>query len=158
MPATEPFTFQAREALWYATEEARRFNHEYVGTEHVLLGLLREGGVPVKVLHSFGLGWGAIRSAICRQVRPGPAAVVRRKLLLPPRTRTALEYAIEEARGEGKDVGTEHLLLGLLREQDGVASQVLLNLLIPTLGPYGRAEELIAEIKKRVHLTRGRDA
>jgi len=126
----ERFTDRARKVMALANQEAQRFNHEYVGTEHVLLGLVKEGqGVAANVLHSLGIDLKKIRLEVEKIVKSGPDMVTMGKLPQTPRAKKVLEFAIEEARNLGHNyVGTEHLLLGLLREHDGVAAQVLMNL------------------------------
>src|SRR6267143_2111033 len=95
------FTDRARKVMSFARQEAERFNHDYIGTEHVLLGLVKEG----------------------------PGVVTMGQLPFTPRAKKVLEFAIDEARAlDHNYVGTEHLLLGLLREQEGLAAQVLMNL------------------------------
>jgi ATP-dependent Clp protease ATP-binding subunit ClpC len=113
-----------------ANQEAQRFNHEYIGTEHVLLGLIKEGsGVGANVLRNLGVDLPKVRMEIEKLVKAGPDMVTMGKLPQTPRAKKVVEYAIEEARNLNHNyVGTEHLLLGLLREHDGVAAQVLLNL------------------------------
>jgi ATP-dependent Clp protease ATP-binding subunit ClpC len=113
-----------------ANQEAQRFNHEYVGTEHLLLGLVKEGtGVAANCLKNLGVDLKKIRMEVEKIVKSGPQMVTMGKLPQTPRAKKVIEYAIEEARLLGHNyVGTEHLLLGLLREQDGVAAQVLMNL------------------------------
>jgi ATP-dependent Clp protease ATP-binding subunit ClpA len=129
-PEYPDFTALARKAMQLANYEAQRFNHEYVGTEHVLLGLIKEGsGVAANVLLSFGLELRTIRREVERIVQAGPDMVTLGRLPLTPRTQSVLAFAREEAREFGDaHVGPEHLLLGLLREQEGVAAQVLMNL------------------------------
>ncbi|HUX17398.1 MAG TPA: ATP-dependent Clp protease ATP-binding subunit [Phycisphaerae bacterium] len=126
----ERFTDRARKVMALANQEAQRFNHEYVGTEHVLLGLVKEGqGVAANVLHSLGIDLKKIRLEVEKIVKGGPDMVTMGKLPQTPRAKKVIEFAIEEARNLGHNyVGTEHLLLGLLREHDGVAAQVLMNL------------------------------
>ncbi|MCX5648981.1 MAG: ATP-dependent Clp protease ATP-binding subunit [Planctomycetota bacterium] len=126
----ERFTDRARKVMALANQEAQRFNHEYVGTEHVLLGLVKEGqGVAANVLHSLGIDLKKIRLEVEKIVKSGPDMVTMGKLPQTPRAKKVIEFAIEEARNLGHNyVGTEHLLLGLLREHDGVAAQVLMNL------------------------------
>ncbi|MGB2753503.1 MAG: ATP-dependent Clp protease ATP-binding subunit [Phycisphaerae bacterium] len=126
----ERFTDRARKVMALANQEAQRFNHEYVGTEHVLLGLVKEGqGVAANVLHSLGIDLKKIRLEVEKIVKSGPDMVTMGKLPQTPRAKKVIEFAIEEARSLGHNyVGTEHLLLGLLREHDGVAAQVLMNL------------------------------
>jgi len=124
------FTERARKVIILAKEEARRFNHDYIGTEHILLGLIREGeGVAAAVLQKLGLSLENIRLEIEKLVQPGPTTQIIGDIPFTPRAKKALELAAEEARSLGHNyIGTEHLLLGLLREGEGVASQVLLNL------------------------------
>ncbi len=124
------FTERARKVIILAKEEAKRFNHDYIGTEHILLGLIREGeGVAATVLEKMGLSLENIRLEIEKLVQPGPTTQIIGDLPFTPRAKKALELAAEEARSLGHNyIGTEHLLLGLIREEEGVASQVLLNL------------------------------
>jgi ATP-dependent Clp protease ATP-binding subunit ClpC len=126
----ERFTDRARKVMALANQEAQRFNHEYVGTEHILLGLVKEGqGVAANVLHNLQVDLKKIRLEVEKIVKSGPAMVTMGKLPQTPRAKKVIEFAIEEARNLGHNyVGTEHLLLGLLREHDGVAAQVLMNL------------------------------
>jgi uncharacterized protein (TIGR03067 family) len=126
----ERFTDQARNVLQLANQEAQRFNHEYIGTEHLLLGLLREGtGVAVKILKDLDIDLRKVRVEVAKIVQSGPDRVTMGKLPQTPRAKKVIEYAIEEARIFNHNyVDTEHLLLGLLRESDGVAGQVLRNL------------------------------
>jgi ATP-dependent Clp protease ATP-binding subunit ClpC len=113
-----------------ANQEAQRFNHEYIGTEHILLGLVKEGsGVGANVLKNLDVDLRKVRLEVEKLVKSGPETVAMGKLPQTPRAKKVIEYAIEEARNLNHNyVGTEHLLLGLLREQDGVAAQVLMNL------------------------------
>jgi ATP-dependent Clp protease ATP-binding subunit ClpC len=113
-----------------ANQEAQRFNHEYIGTEHILLGLVKEGsGVGANVLKNLDIDLRKVRLEVEKLVKSGPEMVTMGKLPQTPRAKKVIEYAIEEARNLNHNyVGTEHLLLGLLREHDGVAAQVLLNL------------------------------
>src|SRR5271167_2395683 len=126
----ERFTDRARKVMQLANQEAQRFNHEYVGTEHVLLGLIKEGsGVAANVLRNLEVDLRKIRNEVEKIVQAGPEMVTMGKLPQTPRAKKVIEYAIEEARNLNHNyVGTEHLLLGLLREQEGVAAQVLMNL------------------------------
>ena len=126
----ERFTERARKVMQLANQEAQRFNHEYVGTEHVLLGLVKEGsGVAANVLKNLDVDLRKIRVEVEKIVQSGPDMVTMGKLPQTPRAKKVIEYAIEEARNlNHNNVGTEHLLLGLLREQEGVAAQVLMNL------------------------------
>jgi ATP-dependent Clp protease ATP-binding subunit ClpC len=113
-----------------ANQEAQRFNHEYIGTEHILLGLVKEGsGVAANVLKNLDIDLRKIRLEVEKIVQSGPDMVTMGKLPQTPRAKKVIEYSIEEARNLNHNyVGTEHLLLGLLREQEGVAAQVLMNL------------------------------
>ncbi|HHH76214.1 MAG TPA: ATP-dependent Clp protease ATP-binding subunit, partial [Phycisphaerae bacterium] len=126
----ERFTERARKVMALANQEAQRFNHEYIGTEHVLLGLVKEGsGVGANVLKNLGVDLHKVRMEVEKLVKAGPDMVTMGKLPQTPRAKKVIEYAIEEARNLNHNyVGTEHLLLGLLREHEGVAAQVLMNL------------------------------
>jgi ATP-dependent Clp protease ATP-binding subunit ClpA len=127
----ERFTVRARKVMQLANQEAQRFQHEYVGTEHILLGLMKEGsGVAANVLKSLDIDLRKIRLVVEQIVQVGPVNMVTPgKLPQTPRARQVIEYAIEEARNLNHNyVGTEHLLLGLLHEEEGVAAQVLLEL------------------------------
>jgi hypothetical protein len=113
-----------------ANQEAQRLNHEYIGTEHILLGLVKEGsGVAATVLRNLDIDLRKIRLEIVRIVQSGPDMVTMGRLPLTPWAKEVIEYSIEEARNFNHPyVGTEHLLLGLLRKQESVAAQVLMNL------------------------------
>ena len=126
----ERFTDRARKVMQLANQEAQRFNHEYIGTEHILLGLVKEGsGVAANVLKNLDVDLRKIRIEVEKIVQTGPDMVTMGKLPQTPRAKKVIEYAMEEARNLNHNyVGTEHLLLGLLREQEGVAAQVLMNL------------------------------
>jgi len=126
----ERFTDRARKVMQLANQEAQRFNHEYIGTEHILLGLVKEGsGVAANVLRNLDIDLRKIRLEVEKLVQSGPDMVTMGKLPHTPRAKKVIEYSMEEARNLGHNyVGTEHLLLGLLREQEGVAAQVLMNL------------------------------
>jgi len=124
------FTERARKVIVYAKEEAKRFNHDYIGTEHLLLGLIREGeGVAAAVLQKLGLDLETIRLEVEKLVQPGPQTQVAGDIPFTPRSKKALELSAEEARALGHNyIGTEHLLLGLVKEGEGMAYRVLLNL------------------------------
>ena len=126
----ERFTDRARKVMALANQEAQRFNHEYIGTEHVLLGLVKEGsGVGANVLKNLDVDLRRVRLEVEKLVKSGPDMVTMGKLPQTPRAKKVIEYSIEEARNLNHNyVGTEHLLLGLLREHEGVAAQVLMNL------------------------------
>src|SRR5438105_10834584 len=126
----ERFTDRARKVMQLANQEAQRLNYEYIGTEHILLGLAKEGdGVAANVLKNLDVDLRKIRQEVEKIVQAGPGPVHPGKLPPTPHARKVVEYSIEEARKlEHKYVGTEHLLLGLLREKEGVAAQVLINM------------------------------
>ena len=126
----ERLTDRARKVMALANQEAQRFNHEYIGTEHILLGLVKEGsGVGANVLKNLDIDLRKVRLEVEKLVKSGPEMVTMGKLPQTPRAKKVIEYASEEARNLNHNyVGTEHLLLGLLREHDGVAAQVLMNL------------------------------
>lgn len=124
------FTDRARKVFSLANEEAKRRNHEHIGTEHVLLGLLNEGsGVGAYVLKSLQIDFDAVRHQVGLLAPQGPAtsyACYNCKLPQTPSCLKMVEYAIEESLNLNHDyVGTEHLLLGLLRDHDGGAAQAL---------------------------------
>ena len=125
----DKFTEHARKVLSLAQEEAQRFNHNYIGTEHLLLGLAREGsGVAAEVLRNLGVEVNKIRAAVEFIIGRGDRLVLG-EIGLTPRSRTVIELAVDEARQLGHHyIGTEHLLLGLVREGDGIASGVLESL------------------------------
>ncbi len=124
------FTERARKVIILAKEEAKRFNHDYIGTEHILLGLLREGeGVAAAVLKSLGLELSQVRLEIEKFVQVGPNTVISGDVPFTPQAKKAIELAMDEANALGHNyIGTEHVLLGLIREGEGVAAQVLFNL------------------------------
>jgi ATP-dependent Clp protease ATP-binding subunit ClpC len=126
----ERFTDRARKVMALANQEAQRFNHEYIGTEHILLGLVKEGsGVGANVLKNLDVDIKKLRLEIEKLVKSGPDMVTMGKLPQTPRAKKVIEYAIEEARSLNHNyVGTEHILLGLLRETEGIAAQVMMNL------------------------------
>ena len=153
-PATpfEKFTERAREALSLAQDEAKRFNHNYIGTEHILLGLLREGeGIAALVLTRMGVGLDAVRDEVERIIGRGDRMIVG-DIGLTPRAKKVMELAVDEARRMRQShVGTEHLLLGLVREGGGIAANVLKQFgvtlevvrlrVVEVLGAGGRAAE-----------------
>ena len=125
----ERFTDRARRVVVLAQEEARMLNHNYIGTEHLLLGLIHEGtGVAAKALESLGVSLEAVRAqveAIIGQGQEAPSGHIP----FTPRAKKVLELSLRESRQLGHDyIGTEHILLGLLREGEGVAAQVLARL------------------------------
>ncbi len=125
----DKFTERARRVLTLAQEEAQRFNHNYIGTEHLLLGLVREGdGVAAKVLANLGVELTKVRSAVEFIIGRGDRAVLG-EIGLTPRAKKVIELAVDEARRLNHHyIGTEHLLLGLVREGEGIAAGVLESL------------------------------
>ena len=126
----DKFTNRAKQVIKLAKKEAQRLNHNYLGTEHLLLGLLKLGqGVAVNVLRNLGLDFDTVRQEVERLVGYGPEIQVYGDPALTGRVKKVFEFSNEEAAALGHNyVGTEHLLLGLLRQTDGVAAQVLENL------------------------------
>ena len=125
----DKFTERAKKVLVLAQEEAQRFNHNYIGTEHLLLGLVREGeGVAAKVLSNLGVELNKVRSAVEFIIGRGNRMVIG-DVNLTPRAKKVIELAVEEARRLNHNyIGTEHLLLGLVREGEGIAAGVLESL------------------------------
>ena len=124
------FTDRARKVMALARKEAHRFNHDFIGTEHILLGLVQEGsGVAANVLKNLDVDSGKIRAEIERQVQTGHAMVHMGQLPFTPRAKRVLELCQEAAKELRHNyIGTEHLLLGLIREEQGVAATVLKDL------------------------------
>jgi ATP-dependent Clp protease ATP-binding subunit ClpA len=122
----ERFTAYARHVVVLAQEEARRLNHNYIGTEHILLGLLGEPeGVAFRVLESFGLSLDRGREEVAAIIGVGKAEVGKH-IPFTPRAKKTLELSLREALSLGHNyIGTEHILLGLIREGDGVAAQIM---------------------------------
>jgi len=151
----EKFSERARRVLTIAQEEARNLNHSYIGTEHILLGLVREEeGVAARVLTNLGIGLGKVRSAvefiIGRGEKPGSGETG-----LTPRAKKVIELAIDEARQMGHNyIGTEHLLLGLLREGEGVASSVLDSFGITLEKARGETQHVLTQGTPKARLTR----
>jgi hypothetical protein len=123
-------TERARKVMQLANQEAQRLRHEYIGTEHILLGLVAEGtGLASKVLQGLGIDHGIVGREVEKIVQCGPYPVEEAQQRMTPRAKYVIEHAINEARKlKHHYVGTEHLLLGLVREIEGVAAQVLMNL------------------------------
>jgi ATP-dependent Clp protease ATP-binding subunit ClpC len=124
------FTDRVRKVIYYARDEAARLQHDYIGTEHLLLGIVREGeGIAAKVLAKLELDFEQIQQAVENMVKSSGGTLTIGEIPFTPRAKRVLELAIEEARLLGHNyVGTEHLLLGLIREGEGVAAQVLAEL------------------------------
>ena len=136
----ERFTDRARKVMALSNQEALRFNHEYIGTEHVLLGLIKEGdGVAAKVLENLDIDLRKIRLEVEKLVQSGPDMVTMGKLPQTPRTKKVIQEAIKVAQERNHNyIGTEHLLIGLLREKEGIAAQILVN--------FGVVEEALQDI------------
>ncbi|MBU8922734.1 MAG: ATP-dependent Clp protease ATP-binding subunit [Bacteroidales bacterium] len=126
----DKFTERVRKVIYLARDEANRLQHDYIGTEHLLLGIAREGeGIAAKVLQKLDLDMDQIQQAIENLVKPTGGTLTLGEIPLTPRAKRVLELSVEEARLLGHNyVGTEHLLLGLIREGEGVAARVLLEL------------------------------
>ncbi|MBP5232906.1 MAG: NDP-hexose 4-ketoreductase, partial [Planctomycetes bacterium] len=138
----EKFTDRARKVINLAKQEAERLGHEFIGTEHILLGLVKEGsGVAANVLEMLNVDLEKVRMEVEKFVAPsGDTTTHSNSLPFTPKAKKVLELAMEEARNlEHNYIGTEHLLLGLLREHEGMAAQVLLNLNV-------RLEDVRAEV------------
>jgi ATP-dependent Clp protease ATP-binding subunit ClpC len=125
----ERFTDRARRVVVLAQEESRLFNHDYIGTEHILLGLIHEGeGVAATTLESLGISLDSVRSEVEEMIGHGRSPA-RGHIPFTPRAKKVLELSLREALQLGHTyIGTEHILLGLIREGQGVAAQVLLKL------------------------------
>ena len=128
----ERFTERAKHVVSAAREEATRLGSEYVRTEHILLGLCREPeGIAARALENLGVDIEALAIEIEQQVQPGSAAVSGEEIAFTPRAKKVLELAVEEARRfSHSHIGTEHILLGLLKEGEGIAAKVLQDMKI----------------------------
>jgi ATP-dependent Clp protease ATP-binding subunit ClpC len=126
----ERFTDRARRVVVFAQEEARGLNHNWISTEHLLLAVIREGhGVGAKALESMQISLDAARQQVESIIGRGQEPVGDAHIAFTPRAKKVLELSLREAQQLGHDyIGTEHILLGLIREGDGVAAQVLVNL------------------------------
>ena len=126
----ERFTDRARRVVVFAQDEARGLNHNWIGTEHLLLAVIREGhGVGAKALESMQISLDAARQQVESIIGRGQEPVGDGHIAFTPRAKKVLELSLREALQLGHDyIGTEHILLGLIREGDGVAAQVLVNL------------------------------
>jgi len=148
------FTERVRKVLAMAREEAERLRHEYVGTEHILLGLIREGeGVAAAVLQSLNVDLDEIQQKIEDTVKKGKAAAATGPdLPYTSRAKKVLELAMAEARDLTHNyVGTEHLLLGLLYEGNGVAARALISLGVSLDQARARVEDIIGPGKRKPH-------
>jgi ATP-dependent Clp protease ATP-binding subunit ClpC len=147
----ERFTDRARRVVVRAQEEARALNHDFIGTEHILLGLIDEGqGVAAKALESLGVSMEAVRQRVEDIVPPGQVEARTGHLPFTPRAKKVLELSLSEAKLLGhRYIGTEHVLLGLLREGEGVAAQILSGLGADLDGTRERVVQLLAEYQAR---------
>jgi ATP-dependent Clp protease ATP-binding subunit ClpC len=125
----ERFTERAKQVVVLAQDEARALKHNYIGTEHILLGLLREEeGLAAQVLDSFDITVEEVREQVKRQVGQGDQEIVTGQIPFTPRAKKVLELALREALSLGHNyIGTEHILLGVVRENQGVAARILLD-------------------------------
>ena len=140
----ERFTERAKKVLTLAQEEAERSHHSYIGTEHLLLGLLREGeGLASKVLNNLGVEIGKVRQTI-ESVLGQNERIIIQQIIPTSRVKKVIEIAFEEARRMGHNyVGTEHMLLGLLIEGEGIAAHVLEDLGVSLEGARQEIERLL---------------
>ncbi len=143
----ERFTERARKVIILAREEAIRLGHNFVGTEHLLLGLIREGdGLAVAILKKLNVNIGAVKAEIEKIVSAGSEFSPAGEIPFTPQAKKVLEYAISEARSLGHNyIGTEHLLLGLIREAEGIASLVLRDFGVSVAAAKAQAQELLGE-------------
>ncbi len=123
----EMFTERARKAIEYARDEAARLKHDYIGTEHLLLGLIRLGdGLAVEVLNNIGIDGNELRASVEEMVQPSGGTMQMGQLPLTARAKKTLEVSGNEARAlKSKDIDTQHILLALLKDEEGVAAQVM---------------------------------
>lgn len=143
----ERFTERARKVIILAREEAIRLGHNFVGTEHLLLGLIREGdGLAVAILKKLNVNISAVKGEIEKIVSVGSEFSPSGEIPFTPQAKKVLEYAISEARSLGHNyIGTEHLLLGLIREGEGIASLVLRDFGVSVASAKAQAQELLGE-------------
>ena len=146
----ERFTDRARRVVVLAQEEARMLNHNYIGTEHILLGLIHEGeGVAAKALESLGISLEAVRSQVEEIIGQGQQAPSGH-IPFTPRAKKVLELSLREALQLGHNyIGTEHILLGLIREGEGVAAQVLVKLGPISVGSASRSSSCCPATRAR---------
>lgn len=153
----ERFTDRARKTMALANQEAIDFGHEYLGTEHILLGLVKEGsGVGANVLKNLGVDLRKLKKEIEKLCTPGAGGSQGEKVPQTPRAKKVIENAIFEARSLNHNyVGTEHLLLGLLHEREGLASQVLKNLGIDLQKAREEVMDLLGVVLPSAERTKG---
>ncbi|MGH7423892.1 MAG: Clp protease N-terminal domain-containing protein, partial [Candidatus Methylomirabilales bacterium] len=143
----ERFTERARKVVILAREEAIRLGHTFVGTEHLLLGLVREGdGLAVAILKKLSVNISTLKGEVEKVVSVGTQVSPAGEVPFTPQAKKVLEYAISEARSMGHNyIGTEHLLLGLVREGEGIASLVLRDVGVTVAAAKTQAQELLGE-------------
>jgi ATP-dependent Clp protease ATP-binding subunit ClpA len=142
----ERFTEQARQVVVFAQEEARTLRHNYIGTEHLLLGLLREGGAAARVLDQFDVTLEEVQAQVARIVGQGDE-VTTGQIPFTPRAKKVLELSLREALDNSESyIGPEHVLLGLVREGDGVGARILMD--------YAPLEEIVVATLKEARRTR----
>ena len=125
----ERFTERAKQVVVLAQDEARALRHNYIGTEHILLGLLREEeGLAARVLESLDITVEEVRAQVARIIGPGDEPIISGQIPFTPRAKKVLELSLREALSlKHNNIGTEHILLGLVRENEGVAARILLD-------------------------------
>jgi ATP-dependent Clp protease ATP-binding subunit ClpC len=125
----ERFTERAKQVVVLAQDEARALKHNYIGTEHILLGLLREEeGLAARVLESLDITVEEVRAQVARIIGPGDEPIVSGQIPFTPRAKKVLELSLREALSlKHNYIGTEHILLGLVRENEGVAARILVD-------------------------------
>lgn len=150
------FSDRAQKVILIAQEEAKRLNHDYVGTEHLLLGVVSVGeGLAVQVLINLGVDLRRIRHEVEKVVPPGDNLMMLGEIPFSPRAKKVLEYAVEEATNMGHIyVGTEHILLGLLRDKEGVAARVLEHLGVDYESVLEEIFSIIGEMETPTHVVR----
>ena len=144
------FTERVRKVIYLAREEAARLQHDYIGTEHLLLGVIREGeGIAATVLNNLGLDLDRIRQEVENMVSASGGTMTIGEIPFTPRAKRVLELAVEEARSLGHNyVGTEHLLLALFRGQDGLAKKLLIDADATEDKVLAKVMEKLAGLKK----------
>jgi ATP-dependent Clp protease ATP-binding subunit ClpC len=145
----ERFTDRARRVVVLAQEEAGLLEHNYIGTEHILLGLIREDeGVAAKALESMGISLVAVRAEVEEIIGPGGGTSSSGPIPFTPRAKAVLELSLREALQLGHNyIGTEHILLGLIREGEGVAAQVLVKLRADLSRVRRQVIQLLSELR-----------
>lgn len=159
----ERFTDRARKVMSLANMEAQRLSHGFIGTEHILLGIIKEGsGVGSNVLRNLGASLSSLRTEVEKLVKPGPEMVTMGKLPQSPHAKKVIEYALEASRSLNHNyVGTEHLLLGICKEPEGIARKVLTNVFkdinraeeevrAETLGLLGFSESKVPDVLQSI--------